>query len=119
MEEMIRSVRTGQITYAVRDTHIEDREICQGDIMAVGDHGILAVGKDILTVASETVDALMGEEAELISIYYGEGFSQEEAEELARETEEKYPDCDVEVNCGGQPIYYCIISVGITGSEEI
>ncbi len=111
MEEMIRSVRTGQITYAVRDTHIEDREICQGDIMAVGDHGILAVGKDILTVASETVDALMGEEAELISIYYGEGFSQEEAEELARETEEKYPDCDVEVNCGGQPIYYCIISV--------
>ena len=111
MEEIIASVRTGEITYAVRDTHIEDREIHQGDIMAVGDHGILAVGKDILKVAAETVDAMMDEEAELISIYYGQEFSQEEAEKIARETEEKYPDCDVEVNCGGQPIYYCIISV--------
>ena len=111
MEEIIGTVRTGQLTYAVRDTHIEDREIRQGDIMAVGDHGILAVGQDILSVAAETVDAMMDEEAELISIYYGEGFSQEDAERLGRETAGKYPSCDVEVNCGGQPIYYCIISV--------
>ena len=83
MEEIIGTVRTGQLTYAVRDTHIEDREIRQGDIMAVGDHGILAVGQDILSVAAETVDAMMDEEAELISIYYGEGFSQEDAERLA------------------------------------
>ena len=111
MEEIIGTVRTGQLTYAVRDTHIEDREIRQGDIMAVGDHGILAVGQDLLSVAAETVDAMMDEEAELISIYYGEGFSQEDAERLGRETAGKYPSCDVEVNCGGQPIYYCIISV--------
>ena len=111
MEEMIRTVRTGQITYAVRDTHIEDREIHQGDIMAVGDHGILAVGSDVSAVAKETVDAMMEDGAELISIYYGEDFSEEEAEKLAGEISEKYADCDVEVNAGGQPIYYCIISV--------
>ena len=111
MEEMIQSVRTGQITYAVRDTHIEDREIHQGDIMAIGDHGILAVGADVADVAKEAVDAMMEDGAELISIYYGEDFSEEEAEALAGEISEKYSDCDVEVNAGGQPIYYCIISV--------
>lgn len=111
MGELIQEVKTGQITYAVRDTHIDDREICQGDIMAVGDKGILAVGHDILTVSLETVDAMMKEDAELVSIYYGEGFSGEEAEELAAKVSEKYPDCDVEVNEGGQPVYYCIISV--------
>lgn len=111
MEEMIQSVRTGQITYAVRDTHIEDREIHQGDIMAIGDHGILAVGTDVADVAKEAVDVMMEDGAELISIYYGEDFSEEEAEALAGEISEKYSDCDVEVNAGGQPIYYCIISV--------
>lgn len=111
MGEMIRTVRTGQVTYAVRDTHIDDKEIRQGDIMAVGDSGILAVGQDILTVSMETVDAMMKDEAELISIYYGEGFSGEEAEKLGAMVSEKYPDCDVEVNEGGQPVYYCIISV--------
>ncbi len=111
MEEMIQTVRTGQITYAVRDTHIEDRDIHQGDIMAIGDHGILAVGQDVAEVARESVDAMMEEEAELISIYYGEDFSEEEAEELAQAVAAKYPSCEVEVNSGGQPIYYCIISV--------
>ena len=111
MGEMIRTVRTGQVTYAVRDTHIDDKEIRQGDIMAVGDSGILAVGQDILTVSMETVDAMMKDEAELISIYYGEGFSGEEAEKLGAMVSEKYPDCDVEVNEGGQPVYYYIISV--------
>lgn len=111
MNEMIQTVRTGQVTYAVRDTRIEDKEIHQGDIMAIGDHGILAVGKEVAEVARETVDAMMEEGAELISIYYGEDFSEEEAEKLAQEVSEKYSDCDVEVNAGGQPIYYCIISV--------
>ena len=111
MEEMIQTVRTGQITYAVRDTHIEDRDIHQGDIMAIGDHGILAVGQSVPEVAKESVDAMMEEEAELISIYYGEDFSEEEAEKLAQAVSAKYPSCEVEVNFGGQPIYYCIISV--------
>ena len=111
MNEMIQTVRTGQITYAVRDTHIDDKEIRQGDIMAVGDKGILAVGQDILQVSMETVDAMMKEDAELVSIYFGEGFSQEEAEKLSSMVSEKYPECDVEVNEGGQPVYYCILSV--------
>ena len=92
MTEEITRVKTGQITYAVRDTHIDDKEIHEGDIMGIGDHG-------------------MDDETELISIYYGEGFTEEEAEKLAGELEEQYDYCDVEVNCGGQPIYYCIISV--------
>jgi DAK2 domain fusion protein YloV len=111
MEEMIATVRTGQITYAVRDTHIEDKEIHQGDIMAVGDHGILAVGSDVSAVALETVDAMMEDGAELISIYYGAEYSEEDAQKVADQVAEKYPDCDVEVNDGGQPIYYCILSV--------
>lgn len=79
--------------------------------MGLGDHGILAVGTEVRAVARETVDCMMHEEAELISIYYGEDFSAEEAEALAADLEEAYPDCDIEVNDGGQPIYYCLISV--------
>lgn len=111
MTEAIGQVRTGQVTYAVRDTKIDDKEIHQGDIMGLGDHGILAVGTEVRAVARETVDCMMHEEAELISIYYGEDFSAEEAEALAADLEEAYPDCDIEVNDGGQPIYYCLISV--------
>ena len=111
MTEEITRVKTGQITYAVRDTHIDDKEIHEGDIMGIGDHGMLAVGKEVATVAKETVEQMVDDETELISIYYGEGFTEEEAEKLAGELEEQYDYCDVEVNCGGQPIYYCIISV--------
>lgn len=111
MTEEITRVKTGQITYAVRDTHIDDKEIHEGDIMGIGDHGMLAVGKEVAAVAKETVEQMVDDETELISIYYGEGFTQEEAEKLAGELEEQYDYCDVEVNCGGQPIYYCIISV--------
>lgn len=111
MTEEITRVKTGQITYAVRDTHIDDKEIHEGDIMGIGDHGILAVGKEVAAVAKETVEQMVDDETELISIYYGEGFTEEEAEKLAGELEEQYDYCDVEVNCGGQPIYYCIISV--------
>ena len=111
MLEEIQRVKTGQITYAVRDTHIDDKEIHQGDIMGIGDHGMLSVGRDVVSVAKESVEAMVDDESELISIYYGEDFSQEEAEKLGEELEEKYDFCDVEVNCGGQPIYYCIISV--------
>ena len=111
MTEEIAHVKTGQITYAVRDTHIDDKEIHEGDIMGIGDHGMLAVGKEVAAVAKETVEQMVDDETELISIYYGEGFTEDEAEELAGELEEQYDYCDVEVNCGGQPIYYCIISV--------
>ena len=111
MTEEITRVKTGQITYAVRDTHIDDKEIHEGDIMGIGDHGMLAVGKEVAAVAKETVEQMVDDETELISIYYGEGFTEEEAEKLAGELEEQYDYCDVEVNCGGQPIYYCIISV--------
>ena len=111
MEEEIARVKTGQLTYAVRDTHIDDKTICSGDIMGVGDHAILAVGKEIDSVAEETVAEMIDEDSELISIYYGEDMSEEEAETLRERLEELYPDCDVELNFGGQPIYYYIISV--------
>ena len=111
MTDAISRVHTGQITYAVRDTRIEDKEIHEGDIMGIGDKGILAVGKGKENVAVTTVDAMMTDDAEVISIYYGADASEEKAEALAATLEEKYPDCEVEVNNGGQPIYYYIISV--------
>ena len=82
MTEGIQMVKTGQVTYAVRDTHIDEKEIHQGDIMGLGDHGLLAVGQDILTVAEETIRAMVDEDSELISIYYGEDMSEEDAESL-------------------------------------
>ena len=111
MIDAISRVHTGQITYAVRDTRIEDKEIHEGDIMGIGDKGILAVGSGKEDVAVATVNAMMTDDAEVISIYYGCDASEEKAEALAAVLEEKYPDCEVEVNNGGQPIYYYIISV--------
>lgn len=111
MLEAVALVKTAQITYAVRDTKIDDKEIHENDIMAVGDHGILAVGTKIDAVAMEAVKEMADEDTELISIYYGEEYSEEAANALAAELENVYPDCDIEVNAGGQPIYYCIISV--------
>lgn len=111
MNEEIRHVRTGQLTYAVRDTHIDDKTIHAGDIMGVGDHAILAVGSDVDPVALDTLREMIDEESELISIYYGEDIKEEEAEVLRAKVEEEFPDCDVELNYGGQPIYYYIISV--------
>lgn len=111
MKEAMSLVKTAQITYAVRDTKIDDKEIHENDIMAVGDSGILAVGTAIDAVAVEAVDEMADEDTELISIYYGAEYTEDAANELAALLEEKYPDCDIEVNAGGQPIYYCIISV--------
>ena len=111
MEEEISHVKTGQLTYAVRDTHIDEKVIHAGDIMGVGDHAIFAVGREIDPVAEETVALMMDDESELISIYYGEDMKEEEAEALHERIAKAYPDCDVELNYGGQPIYYYIISV--------
>ena len=106
----MQKVATGQVTYAVRDTNIDGREIRQGDFMGLGDNGILSVGTAISTVAFELVEAMMTPEKELISIYYGEEIAEEDAEKLKEQIGEKYPDCDIELQCGGQPIYYYIIS---------
>ena len=111
MLDEIKGVKTGQLTYAVRDTHIDDKEIHEGDIMGVGDHGILAVGTDLAATALDTVKEMMEEDAELISIYYGEEIGEDDAQALADQLTKLYPSCDVEVNPGGQPIYYYIISV--------
>lgn len=111
MNECIKAVQTSQITYSIRDTHVDDFDIKSGDIMAVGDRSILAVGSDINEVALSSVRTIMSDEAELISIYYGEGYTKEQAEELGNAIEDEYPDCSVEVQFGGQPVYYCIISV--------
>jgi len=111
MLEEIKHVKTGQVTYAVRDTHIDEKEITQGDIMGIGDHAILSVGKHVEETAKDMVSQLADEEAELISIYYGAEVTEETANAFGEEIEELYPQCDVEVNYGGQPIYYYVISV--------
>lgn len=111
MMEAVSLVKTGQITYAVRDTRLDEKEIHEGDIMGIGDSGILAVGKGKERIAKETVAAMVDEDSEVISIYYGEDVSEEDATKLSQELEETYPDCEIEVNQGGQPIYYYIISV--------
>lgn len=106
----IEAVATGQVTYAVRDTNIDGREIKQGDFMGLGDHGILSVGTSISGVTLEMVDAMMTQDKELISVYYGEEIDKDDAEKLSERLSEKYPDCDIELQYGGQPIYYYIIS---------
>lgn len=111
MLEEITKVKTGQVTYAVRDTQIDDKGIHQGDFMGIGDTGILAVGRDIEEVTLQMVDEMMDGDKELISIYHGEEISADQARLLADRIEEKYDTCDVELQYGGQPVYYYIISV--------
>lgn len=111
MTEEMSNVKSGQVTYAVRDTMIDDKTIKEGNIMGIGDSGILAVGEDIAETTKSLIDALMDDDAELISIYYGADVSEEDAQTLADAVEEKYPDCDIELQSGGQPIYYYIVSV--------
>lgn len=114
-EEMMRSeilnVKTVELTYAVRDTRIDDKTIHSGDIMGVGDHGIIAVGQGIGETAVESLKHLVDEDSELISVYYGSDTKEEDAQALAENLREEFPDCEVELNKGGQPIYYYIISV--------
>ncbi len=110
IQEMER-VKSGQVTYAVRDTVIDDKTIAEGDIMGIGDTGILSVEKDIESATEALIDALVDEDSELISIYFGEDIAEEDVEAFAARVEEKYPDVDVEVQNGGQPIYYYVLSV--------
>ena len=111
MKEEIQNVKTGQVTYAVRDTHIDDKEIHEGDIMGIGDEGILSVGQSVEATTKEMLSLMADEDSELISIYYGQDIQEEDAEKLASEIEELYPDADVDLHCGGQPIYYYVLSV--------
>ena len=111
MLEAIGNVKTGQVTYAVRDTHIDDKDIHEGDIMGIGDDGILAVGPSIDGTTKEMLEHLVDDDSELISIYYGEDVSEEDAEKLIAEIEELYPEQDVDAHRGGQPIYYYILAV--------
>ncbi len=111
MTEELTSVKTGQVTYAVRDTLIEDKSIKQGDYMGMGDSSILSVGRDMDTVIREMIAQLVDEDSAIISIYYGEEIKEQAAKQLGAELEETYPDCEVEVHYGGQPIYYYVISV--------
>lgn len=110
MIEEIKSVSTGQVTYAVRDTVIDNKEIKQGDYMGIGDSGILSNGTDLLDVTFHMIEDMMEDDKELISIYYGSEVTEETAEELREKVEARYPKCDIELQYGGQPIYYYIIS---------
>ncbi len=111
MLQEIGNVKTGQVTYAVRDTVIDDKEIKKGDYMGIGDQGILSVGTHIGQVAEKMLEAMIDEESELISIYYGCDVPEAEAEALRGNIAGKYSSCDVELQYGGQPIYYYIVSV--------
>jgi hypothetical protein len=116
MNEEIQKVSTGQVTYAVRDTCIDGKEIKQGDFMGIGDDGILSVGTDVERITVDMVTEMMCDTSkaedgyELISIYYGEEITDESAEALKNKVAERYPDCDIELQYGGQPIYYYIVS---------
>lgn len=110
MIEEIANVSTGQVTYAVRDTSIDGKDIKQGDFMGIGDKGILSVGIAISEVTMQMIDEMMSEQRELISIYYGSEIQEEDAESLRAQVESKYPECDIELQYGGQPIYYYIVS---------
>ncbi|RHP48424.1 MULTISPECIES: DAK2 domain-containing protein [unclassified Clostridium] len=110
VEEMGR-VKTGQITYAVRNTVIDDMEIHEGDIMGIGDHGMLAVGTDLEKTTEDTLKAMLDEDSELVTVYYGSDVTAEDAEALIEKLQASCPDVEIELQEGGQPIYYYLISV--------
>ncbi|MDO4473158.1 MAG: DAK2 domain-containing protein [Eubacteriales bacterium] len=111
MLEAIKAVKTGQVTYAVRDTKIDDKEIHEGDIMGIGDAGIISVGTDIRETTKDMLAQLVDEDSELISLYYGADVEESDAEKFIAEIEELYPDVDVDAHFGGQPIYYYVLAV--------
>ena len=111
MDESIKGVKTGQVTYAVRDTVINGLEIRQGNIMGIGDHDILSVGDDIEDTSLKMIEKMVDESSELISIYYGRDTDEQDAGDFAAKVEEKFKDLDVEMHFGGQPIYYYVVSV--------
>lgn len=111
MTNEISNVKSGQVTYAVRDTSIDGKEIHVDDIMGIGEKGIETVGQDIEQTTLELLDTMLDEDSELVSIFYGEGVTEKDADVIAEKISEKYSDIEVEVQFGGQPIYYYILSV--------
>ena len=111
MEDAITAVKSGQVTYAVRDTSIDGKEIKTGDYMGIDDAGIQAVGQDITEVVKDLIGAMADEDSELLSIYYGSDVEEEKANALVEAVQAAYPDFEVETHAGGQPIYYYILSL--------
>lgn len=111
MTEEMSKVKTGEVTYAVRDTQIDGKVIKENDIMGIGDAGISAVGQSVKGTTLDMLDDLIDENSELVSIYYGEGMSEEDAQELAEAVTASHAGIECEVNYGGQPVYYYIVSV--------
>jgi len=111
MEREMGSVKTAQITYAVRTTNIDGMDIEQGDIMGLGDHGMLAVGKSVEGTAMAALKAMIDENSELVTIYYGSDIGGEDAERMADQARAEFPEAEIELQYGGQPIYYYLISV--------
>ena len=111
MIEEIGRVKTGQVTYAVRDTVIDEKEIKKDDFMGIGDTGILSVGKDMVEVTTGMIAEMVDDSSELISIYYGQDVTEADAEALREKLEAVYTSCDIELQSGGQPIYYYVVSV--------
>ena len=111
MQEEIELVKTGQVTYAVRDTVIDDKEIRQDDYMGIGDKTILSVGKELEATTMDMVSQMIDEDSAIVSVYYGEEMNEDAANEIAAKIEAEFPDVEVEVHYGGQPIYYYVISV--------
>ena len=111
MKDAYQDIASGQVTYAVRDTSIDGKEIHNGDIMGINDDGIAAVGKDLMETTIDLLSTMVDEDSELICLYYGADVSKQDADALSDEIEEKFPECEVEVQFGGQPIYYYVISV--------
>ena len=111
MSEELGTVKTGQVTYAVRDTVIDDKEIKQDDFMGIGDQGILSVGMELETTVLDMIEQLIDEDSAIVSIYYGEDAREDAANAIGEKITEAHPDVEVEVHYGGQPIYYYVISV--------
>ncbi len=111
MTEEIANVKTGQVTYAVRDTNIDGKEIRKEDWMGMGDKGLLSVNADITVAFNEMIDEMVSEDSSVVSIYWGEGSDQAKAEALGAKVQEKYPDLEVEISEGGQAVYAYIVSV--------
>lgn len=111
MLEEIANVKTGQVTYAVRDTVIDGKEISEGDYMGIGDAGIISVNSNIQKAFVEMIDGMLDEESSIISIYYGEDVKEKDAEKIVKAVSKKYPEVEIELQPGGQPVYYYIVSV--------
>ena len=111
MSEAMEEVKTGQVTFAVRDTSIGEKKISEGDILGILGSDIVADTKDISEATLSLIDEMVDDDSELISIYYGEDVKEADAEKIGKLVEEKYSDLDVEITYGGQPLYYYIVSV--------